>query len=343
MGFGENAPHVVQSIKLLGVLVAMLVLFAARPAAAHQTGLSRGDYTLNGRDVEAELVFSGAELSRTPGSLQAILESGLHVSSDGAPCPGSWKGIVAVEADGVRAQMHFACRSAPRELVLRFDFLESFAADHQHLVRVNGDAHADGVGVLAQRELRVKAGAPRAVGGASLVWMGIEHILSGWDHLLFLIGLVVVGGRWRSILLAVTAFTVAHSITLGLAVLDVVHASPIFVEPAIALSVLYVGAENFYVNSTDGRWRITFPFGLIHGFGFASALRELELPRPQVPMALFTFNAGVEIGQLGVLALVLPVLWLLRKSLFFQKWGVRGISAVIAAAGAVWFVARLAC
>ena len=91
----------------------------------------------------------------------------------------------------------------------------------------------------------------------------------------------------------------------------------------------------------EGRWRITLPFGLIHGFGFASALANLELARAKIPMALFTFNLGVEIGQLAVLALVLPILFVLRKSTLFQKWGVRGISAAIALAGAIWFVMRV--
>jgi len=99
--------------------------------------------------------------------------------------------------------------------------------------------------------------------------------------------------------------------------------------------------ENFFVKNAEKRWRITFPFGLIHGFGFAGALREIALPRAEVPAALFLFNAGVEIGQLGVLLAVLPLLALLRKRPWFDKYGVRVASAAIVAAGVVLFFARV--
>ena len=142
----------------------------------------------------------------------------------------------------------------------------------------------------------------------SFLRMGIEHILTGYDHLVFLFGLVLIGGRLRSLVGAVTAFTVAHSITLALAVLGVWAPSPRIVEPAIALSIVWVGIENFFVKNAEGRWRITFPFGLIHGFGFAGALREIELPRARVPLALVSFNLGVEVGQLAVMAVVVPLI-----------------------------------
>jgi hydrogenase/urease accessory protein HupE len=175
----------------------------------------------------------------------------------------------------------------------------------------------------------------------SLLGLGVEHILTGYDHLVFLLGLVLVGGRWRSLLWVVTAFTVAHSITLGLAALGVWAPRPAIIEPAIALSIAYVGVENFFVKNAEKRWRITFPFGLVHGFGFAGALREVALPKADVPAALFLFNAGVEIGQLAVLALVLPALVLLRRWSWFDKHGVRVVSGAIVIAGLVWFVARV--
>ena len=131
--------------------------------------------------------------------------------------------------------------------------------------------------------------------------LGVEHILTGADHLVFLLGLILVGGSLRSLVGVVTAFTLAHSITLALAALSIFAPSPRLVEPAIALSIAYVGVENLFVNDASKRWRITFPFGLIHGFGFAGALREIALPRAQLPIALVSFNLGVELGQLGVL------------------------------------------
>jgi hydrogenase/urease accessory protein HupE len=116
---------------------------------------------------------------------------------------------------------------------------------------------------------------------------------------------------------------------------------PRIVEPAIALSIAYVGIENLFVKDGSKRWRITFPFGLIHGFGFASALQELELPRAQLPAALFAFNCGVEIGQLGVLAVILPLVLLARKNAWVRDRGVKIASLGIALAGVTWFVARV--
>ena len=109
--------------------------------------------------------------------------------------------------------------------------------------------------------------------------LGIEHILTGADHLVFLLGLLLVAGGWRPLLGVVTAFTVAHSITLALAALSIFAPSPRLVEPAIALSIAYVGVENLLNPDARQRWRITFPFGLVHGFGFAGALRAIALPR----------------------------------------------------------------
>src|SRR6185295_8482239 len=140
--------------------------------------------------------------------------------------------------------------------------------------------------------------------------MGIEHILTGWDHLVFIVGLILARARLRALFTIVTAFTIAHSITLALAVLDVWSPSSRVIEPAIALSIAYVGIENFFVKDASKRWRITFPFGLIHGFGFAGALQEINLPRSAIPTALVSFNLGVEAGQLAVLAIVLPLILL---------------------------------
>jgi hydrogenase/urease accessory protein HupE len=145
-------------------------------------------------------------------------------------------------------------------------------------------------------------------------WLGVEHILGGFDHLVFLIGVVLITRRTRDVLLAVTAFTLAHSITLALSVLEIATLSPSLVEPLIALSVAYVGVENFFPDRSARRYRLTFVFGLVHGFGFAGALRESGLPREQLAQALGLFNLGVEAGQLAVLAVLLPLLAWLRRS-----------------------------
>src|SRR5258707_13096913 len=130
---------------------------------------------------------------------------------------------------------------------------------------------------------------------------GVHHILIGPDHLLFLVGLLLLGGSLRQLAVVVTAFTLAHSLTLSLAALNIVSPPARIIEPAIALSIVYVGADNLLVrNGRDVRAWIAFVFGFIHGFGFASVLRELDLPRRALGWSLFSFNVGVEIGQLLV-------------------------------------------
>jgi hydrogenase/urease accessory protein HupE len=171
--------------------------------------------------------------------------------------------------------------------------------------------------------------------------MGFEHILSGYDHLAFLLGLALGARRIRSLITTVTAFTLAHSLTLSCAALGWFALPSWLVEPAIALSVAYVGAENLLVRGAKQRYRLTFLFGLIHGFGFASALREVELPRKALPFALGAFNLGVEFGQLALLAAALPLVFWLRRYEFCARRALPGLSLVVAAAGLVWFVARV--
>lgn len=175
------------------------------------------------------------------------------------------------------------------------------------------------------------------------VKLGIEHIWTGYDHLLFLFALLVVCRTFRSIAAIITCFTLAHSLTLALATLDVVNLPARWVEPAIAASIVFVGAENLWRRGQEppARWALTFAFGLIHGFGFASVLRDLGVGRGSgIGMPLFTFNLGVEIGQIVIAAIVLPIVWQLRKKEEFLRWGVPIFSALVAGAGLFWFLQR---
>jgi len=147
-----------------------------------------------------------------------------------------------------------------------------------------------------------------------------------------------VGGRLRGPIAAISPFTLAHSLTLALAALSVFTPNPRQVELAIALSFAYVGVENLFVTDAARRWRV-FPFGLIHGFGFVGALREIGLTRAQVPAALVGFNAGVEVGQLAALAL--PVVLAARRAPWFARRGVPLLSIAIAAAGLGLFIERV--
>jgi hydrogenase/urease accessory protein HupE len=179
---------------------------------------------------------------------------------------------------------------------------------------------------------------------------GITHIFLGYDHIAFLAAVVLWARRLWPVVKVVTAFTIAHSITLSLAALDIVRIPSSIIEPAIAASIVYVAAENFLSRDIDKRWRDTFGFGLIHGFGFASALQEFGLPRSALIPALASFNIGVEIGQIVIVLLVVPGLlgmdFLLASSNgraalpTRSTLAVYGISTVIIGLGSYWFLAR---
>ena len=146
----------------------------------------------------------------------------------------------------------------------------------------------------------------------------------------------------------VTAFTIAHSITLSLATLNVVVIPATIVEPAIAASIVYVAMENFFTRNIDRRWRVTFAFGLVHGLGFAGALREIGLPTNAVAAALAAFNIGVEIGQVAIVAIVVPALIALDRLMAVDRTKparaatlVYALSALITALGSYWFLTRM--
>ena len=172
---------------------------------------------------------------------------------------------------------------------------------------------------------------------------GIHHILVGPDHLLFLVGLLLLGGTVRQLAVIVTSFTVAHSITLSLAALNIVSPPARLIEPAIALSIVYVGADNLLKrDGRDVRAWIAFAFGFVHGFGFANVLREMDLPARALGWSLFSFNVGVEIGQLLVVAVVATALAALRaRSEAAGRQLTFAGSIVVMAAGAFWFVQRV--
>jgi hypothetical protein len=173
---------------------------------------------------------------------------------------------------------------------------------------------------------------------------GIHHIAIGPDHVLFIVGLLLLGGSLTRLLAIVTAFTVGHSITLALATLNILAPPPRIIEPAIALSIVYVGADNLLAGAKgrDVRAWVALSFGLIHGFGFASVLRETGLPNRALGLSLFSFNLGVEIGQAAIVLVVASALAVIRKrnAPLAQRIATAGSIAVMAA-GAYWFIERI--
>jgi hydrogenase/urease accessory protein HupE len=306
--------------------------------------------------------LSPSEVDGARGLLKEKVLSGVHVTVGGVACVPTLTDVGLTEQDGILMSARYDCPSsvakdAPFDVEVAL--LDNLTRGHRHVARsISSAGTHDDVLYGEHRQLSLaRDGAtsetsdakPAAVGAGesskpsalSFLKMGIEHILTGYDHLVFILGLVLARARFRSLLTIITAFTVAHSITLALAVLNVWAPSSRIVEPAIALSIAYVGIENFFVKDASKRWRITFPFGLIHGFGFAGALQEIALPRSSVPTALVSFNLGVEAGQLAVLALLLPLILFLRNKSWFEPLGVRMVSGAVALAGGIWFVARV--
>jgi hypothetical protein len=173
--------------------------------------------------------------------------------------------------------------------------------------------------------------------------LGYTHILpKGLDHILFVLGIFLLSPHWKTMLLQVTAFTVAHSITLALSIYGVVSLPSRIVEPLIALSIAYVAIENLVTRQLKP-WRLAlvFMFGLLHGLGFAGVLRDLGLPREEFLTALVTFNLGVEGGQLTVIAIALAVVGACMKKGWYRQRVVIPASVVIAAIGLYWTVTRL--
>ena len=169
--------------------------------------------------------------------------------------------------------------------------------------------------------------------------LGVEHILVGYDHILFLIALIVIGLKFREVIKVVTAFTIAHSITLILAALEIISLNSRFVESVIALSICYVAAENIIRKEVNYRWVVAFAFGLIHGFGFAGVLQEIGIPSSNFVAALLAFNVGVEIGQILLFLLIMPILYAIHKVVSVEKTKI-AISAIVFIFGLLWFAER---
>jgi hypothetical protein len=235
-------------------------------------------------------------------------------------------------------------RSLPRTLDLELGFLSELGEQHKNLAKVLVPDKPLLQAVFSRETPRHHFVVSEPVDLLGQIWeflaLGVEHIFLGYDHVCFLLALIIVGGRLLNLVKIVTAFTVAHSVTLILAALQVVELPSRLVEAGIALSIVYVAVENFWLHRTDYRWVLSFAFGLIHGFGFANVLRELGLPTEGLVASLLAFNVGVEAGQLCIVALLFPLTALASRSVYRRPL-VLGISAIILAFGLGWLVERV--
>ena len=349
----------------LGTVAALLV--SSAPALAHPTPFSYVDVRLQGGHVgltlSAHIVDAAHDLGvQAPETLlrdalpqpatttfTGVLLSRLNLRVDNTAAGCHPRAEADRLAPTQTLRWSFSCGDAPPPRTLTIAGpLFPYDPEHQTFVNVYVDGALVGQATLDRGH--VSATIAIATAQSSLetfrrfLLAGIEHILGGPDHLLFLAGLLLTGGSFKRLATIVTAFTVAHSITLGLAVLDVFAPPPQLIEPLIALSIVYVGLRNLSP-ATHGDWRTISAgaFGLIHGFGFAYALREMQLPRRGLAWSLLSFNLGVETGQLAVVVVAALLLAAVRRSGWISERRLVVAGAlVIAAAGSAWFVERIA-
>lgn len=268
------------------------------------------------------------------------------------------QGVELLPGDNVSFRLVFVRPSGSSRFELRAPLLKELSDSHRQFVIIADEAGSViAKKLLSTRDSVIEIGATTPGGSqpppsdSATIWgfirLGVVHIWTGYDHLLFLLALLVVCTGFRSSVAIISCFTLAHSITLALSALDIVVLPPWLarcVEPAIAASIVFVGVENILRRGAEprGRWLLTFAFGLVHGFGFASVLRDLGLGTggQGIAMPLLTFNLGVELGQIAIAAVVLPLLWRLRRNETFVARGVPAISAVVALAGLWWLLDR---
>jgi hydrogenase/urease accessory protein HupE len=342
----------------LGAFVLALMAWLA-PAAAHVTSTGLATLDVDQTKLAYRLTIVATEVDDQGGRLLVEAAGGDRAAADrvagwlrdyarfsiaGEACrPGRIAIRGSGTADKVVLDMALDCPKSTGTLLIRDDWPEVLGAHFRTVlsVRLPERPTLQFAFLEDHRSAAVDLAAPLDTGWGSFVAMGVEHIVGGIDHLLFLLALLALAdGLWPTVKI-VTAFTVAHSVTLSLAALGLVSVPAAIVEPLIAASIVWVAVENLVAPSGIGRrWLIAAAFGLIHGLGFASALTELDLSRAALVRALVGFNIGVELGQLAFVVVVMPpLIWASRRGRLPRLPQV--LSALVAVAGSVWLFARL--
>jgi len=347
------------AILLASIRHVVLALFAAAgilgfpvTASAHDPGLSSLELRVGPGNIAVDLSMAAADAAALVGSDADVARLGffalqaIDLQIDGRQLEGVVEDIASQEGNAIRVRLRYV-RTPGSRLAARSVVASRLARGHRQLLLIRKDdgsllaqgmldANTDGVG-----DLRVSS--TRAETTLQFFVLGMHHILSGYDHLLFLGALLLVARGVRDVVTTLTAFTVAHSLTLGLAVTGVVNVPPRIVEPLIAASIVYVGLENLVRQQPPPRWKLTFGFGLIHGFGFAGALRELGIGASGLAVALplGSFNLGVEAGQIAVALVTLPLFWALRARPGLSVRLTTACSVLVVFAGGYWLIDRM--
>jgi len=308
-------------------------------------------------DADGDGQLSWGEVRRGWPGIEALADAGLSFTADGARCSLQGRAEPQLErhSDGVHAVLvsRWQCAAAVRELQIDYRLFVRTDAAHRGLARL--------VGVTGQPLLLTPGAGPQSLGvdGPGLggfVEQGVAHIAGGLDHVLFLVTLLLVavwrregngwvprnraGGAFAETLKLVTAFTLAHSVTLGLAAGDLIDPPTALVESLIAATVLLAALDNLRPFVPGPRWLMVGLFGLVHGVGFAGPLKDLGLRGAELILPLLAFNAGVELGQLLIVALLLPLALWLRSATAYRRWIVPGGSGTVAVLALLWCVER---
>lgn len=363
---------------MVRVLLVLTLLFgAAQPAGAHKPSDSyltlavegdkvHGQWDIALRDLEFAIGVDGNadgqltwdEIRARHDAIAAYAVARLSI----AGCPvTAGEQLVDNHTDGAYTVLRFtaACGVAPRQLQVGYRLFADTDPQHKGLVKIsaNGSTRTAIFGVDQPDQSFALAGDASRMGEfADYVKHGVWHIWIGFDHILFLLSLLLPAvllwraGGWEKapdfrsaavdVLKIISAFTLAHSVTLSLAALQIVSLPSRWVESAIAASVVIAALNNVVPIVHGKRWIAAFVFGLIHGFGFASVLADLGLPPDSMALALVGFNVGVEVGQVAIVAAFLPLAFAVRASWFYRRVVLVGGSAVIALLAVVWLGER---
>lgn len=318
-----------------------------------------------GLDVDGDTAITWGELKSREASLAAYAFSRLSLQSverrGHSACPIRFEQLlIDRHVDGAYAVLRFTadCPARPAKLAVNYSLLFDIDPNHRGLLDLRlGDSSQAAVVSAGHPSATIDLGTPRWWPQfRSFVREGIWHILHGYDHVLFLLTLLLPAvvlyrqGRWEprqslresviDVAKVVTAFTVAHSLTLSLAVMGWVNAPSRIVESSIAFTVVLGALNNLVPIVTQRRWLVALAFGLIHGLGFASVLGDLGLERGNLALALLGFNVGVEIGQLAIVLVLVPLAYWLRATFFYRRIFMPAGAAAIGGIAAYWFVSR---
>ncbi len=319
------------------------------------------DFAL-GLDADGDGQITWGEVRTRHAEIAAYALARLRLDADGAPCTlVAGRQLVDEHTDGTYAVLEFSarCPQAPRSLAVGYTLFNALDPQHRGLLRLDyaGQSRAAVLGPQAPTQVFELQALSRLRQFLDYAREGVGHIWVGYDHILFLLSLLLPAvllwgaagwrpvGKFRpafiDVLRIVTAFTVAHSITLTLATLGLLAPPSRLVESSIALSVVLAALNNVWPLFHARRWMVAFCFGLIHGFGFASVLQDLGLPREALVLALVGFNLGVEAGQLAIVAVFLPLAFAARRTRFYRRGVLVGGSLLIALVAGIWLAERL--